>query len=97
MLEALEGGVEGEGDVTLEQGIEHLKANGWLEYDDPLRRTVRAFAKIIPSPARCRLNRNRAGINVRCYAGMLSDRPYYDLDLSGELPDQTWVNLKRYA
>ncbi len=74
-----------------------LTENGWVEYPDRFRETTRCFFKRFDTPTRCRCNEDKPGIQVCIEMGFREGVVSFEIDLSGELSDGTWVSIKNYA
>jgi hypothetical protein len=78
--------------------IQYLQDNGWKEYPDRLRSQTRCFYKRFDTPTRCHCNDDKDGISV-C-AGVSNwdgGSQSVELDITGELPDESWIQLKGYG
>lgn len=74
-----------------------LLCDGWREYLDEFRKYARCFFKRFDTPTRCACNDDKEGMQV-CVAVSEHDSRYsYEIDLRGELPDGTWINLQNYG
>jgi hypothetical protein len=74
-----------------------LKREGWREYPDQFRKYARCFYKRFDTPTRCRCNDDKAGMQVCVAVSHHEKRWSYEIDLSGELPDGTWVKLHNWC
>jgi len=72
----------------------HLVANGWRECPHPLEKDARHFYKRFDTPTRCQCNDNKPGMQV-CVA--VWPRGGYEIELSGELTDGTWLKVFQWA
>jgi hypothetical protein len=78
--------------------IETLLADGWREWPDQFRKETRAFYKQFETPTRCACNDDKSGIQVVIHVNNDEFGPQYqyDFDLSGRLPDGTWIKLGQW-
>jgi len=81
----------------MEATIKKLIAYGWKEYPDQFRQYARCFYKQFETKTPCRLNDDKAGIQVCCAVSKLPGVARYELELCGELPDGTWIMLMWYC
>lgn len=78
-----------------DQTLTFLLDDGWREYPDALKPYARCFFKRFETPTRCHCNDDKPGIQVCISASKDSDR--YEIRLSGELKDGTWIELHQWA
>jgi hypothetical protein len=76
--------------------IEYLQQNGWTEFPDQFRSYARCFAKRFHTPTRCNCNDDKRGIQV-VIAVSNYNGTNCEMDICGELPDETWIQLKNYG
>jgi hypothetical protein len=76
--------------------IEYLQQNGWTEFPDQFRTHARCFAKRFETPTRCNCNDDKRGMQV-VIAVSNRDGKNCEIDICGELPDETWMQLKNYG
>ena len=78
--------------------IPYLQENGWKEWADPFRKYARCFYKRFETPTRCHCNNDQEGIQICIAVSNLKDfghdKDTYEIDLHGELSDETWLHLK---
>lgn len=83
-----------------EQRASQLAADGWREYPDQFRHYARCFYKQFTTPSQCRCNDDKPGMQL-CIAlskeGHAGFPPGFEMDLSGELQDGSWVKLCNYG
>ena len=79
--------------------IAKLTDAGWREFPDILHETARCFFKRYETPTRCRCNDDKWGMQVclRVYPPYKHFGGIFELELSGELPDGTWIGLHSWA
>ena len=74
-----------------------LKHDGWREYSGESRSSARCFYKRFPTQTRCHCNNDKEGIQVCVSISFHSQWWSYEINLSGELPDGTWINLHNWS
>ena len=74
-----------------------LLAEGWQEYPDQFRKYARCFSKRFDTPTRCACNHRKEGIAVTISTIKHDQYFAYEIELHGELPDGTWVNLQNHG
>jgi len=74
-----------------------LLADGWREYPDQFRQYARCFYKRFDTPTRCACNDDKSGMQVCIAVSEYESKANYEIDLCGELPDGTWINLHNYT
>jgi len=74
-----------------DKNVNHLLADGWKKWSDTSHRW--SYYKRFDTPTRCKCNDDKAGIQV-CVA--MYERGY-EISLFGELPDETWIELKQWV
>lgn len=74
-----------------------LLADGWREYPDQFRKYARCFFKRFDTPTRCACNDDKAGMQICVAVSEHEGRSSYEIDLHGELPDGTWINLHNHG
>jgi len=78
--------------------IQYLQDDGWREYPDQLRKQTRCFYKRFDTPTRCHCNDDKEGLQVCAGVSTWDDgRESVELDIAGELPDESWIQLKGYG
>lgn len=75
----------------------HLLSQGWKEGEDGFRKYTRMFYKRHATPTRCNLNNNKDGMSVLIYVSDFTGYTSYEIELSGELRDGTWIKLSEWA
>jgi hypothetical protein len=74
-----------------------LHVNGWKEYPNQFKDQARCFYKRFKTPTRCKCN-DKPGMQVELTVSTWKGGPEsYELELNGELGDETWVKLMNYA
>jgi hypothetical protein len=76
--------------------IQYLTENGWREYPDQFRK-ARTFYKRFDTPTKCNCNNDKDGMQVCIAVSEFQGRTSLELDLCGELPDESWVKLLNYG
>ena len=83
--------------MTANQACKYLRSNGWVEYKDNLRPHARVFYKRFETPTRCHCNQDKPGMQVSVSVSEFEGVVSFELDLRGELKDETSVQLKSYS
>lgn len=74
-----------------------LKADGWIECQDMFRKYATCLYKRFDTPTRCACNDDKPGMQV-CVAVSHHDKfMSYEIDLTGELLDGSWIKLHNYS
>jgi len=76
---------------------EHLIQEGWYESPNALKPYSRNFYKRHKTPTRCACNNDKAGIQVSIAVYEHEGKYTFEINLAGELTDETWVELKNYS
>ena len=83
---------------------EYLIANGWKECPDPFSKDCRSFFKRFSTPTPCHLNNNKEGMQICIKVFDWKDYPQfkpngesYQIDLQGELEDETWIKFEQWG
>lgn len=80
-----------------QQMVSMLEREGWVEYPNPYQVGARFFYKRFDTPTRCRCNDDKEGMQV-CVTLWRYERPWkYEIELSGELSDGTWIKLHNWV
>jgi len=74
-----------------------LLADGWKECPNELRKWARCFYKRFSTPTRCACNHDKDGMQICVSVSEYNRINAYEIDLHGELPDGTWVNLHNHG
>ena len=74
-----------------------LLSDGWKEYPDQFRKYARCFFKRFETPTRCACNNDKEGMQVCVSVSEYDGRASYEIDLHGELPDETWIKLQNHG
>lgn len=74
-----------------------LESEGWRESPDQFRNTARCFYKRFETPTRCRCNDDKQGMQVCVSVSNHQQWWSYEINLSGELPDGTWIKLHNWS
>jgi len=77
--------------------IQYLQDNGWREYPDQIRKTARCFYKRFDTPSKCNCNNEKEGLQVCAGVSHWDGFESVELDIAGELPDESWIQLKGYG
>lgn len=90
-----------------EEAGDWLLAEGWAGFKDPTDRDLdvctlrRNFYKFFPTDRKCQTNNDSRGIQVIIklvsYFVDGSSHWTYEIRLSGELPDGTWIELHNWS
>ena len=75
----------------------YLESNGWHESPNRLRKWARCFYRRFATPTRCACNRDKHGIQICVAVSQYNGVHAYEIELHGELPDGTWVNLHNHG
>ena len=79
------------------KAIERLEKDGWREYPDQFRKYARCFYKRFDTPTSCKYNHDKAGMQVCVAVSSHDQHCNYEISLSGELPDETWIKLHNWS
>lgn len=86
---------------TKPQGIvpctDWLAAGGWREYPNQFKKYARCFYKSFDTPTRCHCNADKPGIQIEIAVSERDGRVSYEMELSGELKDETWIRLHNHG
>ena len=74
-----------------------LLSQGWKEYPNQMRHYARCFFKKFDTPTRCNLNSDKAGVQICIAVSEWQGNWSYEIELSAELPDETWIKLHNYG
>lgn len=72
-------------------------ALGWRKDKDQFRQYADMFWKRHETPTPSRQNRERAGVVIAVYISELYGVQSAEMELVGELPDESWINLHNYC
>lgn len=70
---------------------------GWRKDKDQFRPYADMFWKRVPTPTPSRLNREKEGVVIAVYISELYGVQSAEMELTGELPDGTWIKLFNYS
>lgn len=73
-----------------------LAAGGWREYPNQFKKYARCFYKRFDTPTRCHCNDDKSGIQVEIAVSEWKWGEIYEMELSGELRDETWIRLHNH-
>ena len=79
---------------------EMLEAGGWKCRPDYFRKAARCYYKRFDTPTGYRIEKRDGGMQVCIAVSTFSeDASYmgYEMDVTGELPDGTWVKVHNWA
>ena len=76
---------------------EYLMKEGWDEARNALKPYSRNFYKRHKTPTRFACNSDKAGIQVSIAVYEHEGKYTFEINLSGELADESWVELKNYS
>lgn len=79
----------------MHETIAKLIADGWKEYPNQFKPHSRCFYKRIDTPTRCHCNDDKVGMQIQLSIGR--DSGSMELELCGELKDETWLKVQNYA
>lgn len=84
-----------------EEIVTRLTSDGWVTYPDQFRKEATCLFKRFDTPTRCSCNDDKAGLQV-CLS--VSEFEYMsgksisvEIDVCGELKDESWVKLLNYG
>lgn len=72
-------------------------ALGWRKDKDQFRPYADMFWKRIPTPTPCRQNREKEGVVIAVYISEFYGVQNAEMELTGELPDSSWIKLNNYS
>ena len=80
------------------EAVERLLTDGWREYPDHLtHRSARCFYKRFDTPTPSQRNRERLGVQICLPVYEHEGRASFNLDLTAELPDGSWIRFHNYS
>ena len=74
-----------------------LAAGGWREYPNQFKKYARCFYKQFDTQTRCHCNDDKSGIQVEIAVSEWEGVESYEMELSGELGDETWIRLHNHG
>jgi len=74
-----------------------LLADNWREYPDQFRKYARCFFKRFDTPTLCHCNDDKDGIQVCIAVSEHKGKHSIEIDVAGELQDETWVKIHQWA
>lgn len=77
--------------------IDWLLADGWREYPNQFKKFARCFYKQFDTPSRCRGNGDKQGIQIEMCVSDITGNEAYEIELTGQLGDGTWITLHQYS
>ena len=75
----------------------YLEANGWVKSQSTFGKAGPRFYKRFMTPTRCFCNYDKEGMQVCVGLSNYPECCTYEIELNGELPDGTWVNLHNHG
>lgn len=75
----------------------YLETNGWVKSQSTFGKAGPRYYKRFSTPTRCSCNCDKEGMQVCIGLSNYPECCTYEIELNGELPDGTWVNLHNHG